>query len=274
MEQQQGQRILADTGGGLAFQIDFSAADPSDYAPPVPYPEDFPKEKRIWGRGDGETLIPNAKFNDGSSTGGDAEVKVESLMPENLYLGQIVPFEFEITVDGLLWPEDGCMQFEAGWSTVTTSGGDFGYDDVIGVLAAFVDTGDGNYIDPAGDAEVDQFSWKIVDDNEIQGTFKLCGLDNGDRVAVEVWLVLDSEWPPEGATGNIHSRLIDAKTRRQSAINTGTQTVPAMQVDDINLTPPGTQDRTGYDEWLVEYDPSYNGNLGVASEDDVTLFCG
>jgi hypothetical protein len=274
MQQLEGQRRLGD--GGLAYTIDFSAADPKLYTPKYPFPE---STKLIGMRGDGETTIPNAMFNDGSSEGGDAEVKVESLMPENMYLGQIVPFEIEIRVAGLEWPEDGTMQFTAGWSTETTSGDDFGYDETIGVLAAFVDTADGTHDDIGKDAMVDSYSWKIVDNNEIQGTFKLSGLDNGDRVSVEVWLVLDSKWPLEGATGNVHSRLIDAKTgKTKDAINTGTQTVPVMQVgkEDGGITAPPTSMRIGYEDWLANYDPSYRPRIGTASEDadDITLFCG
>jgi hypothetical protein len=277
MQQLEGRRRLAD--GGLAYTIDFSAADPSLYMPIIPFPE---KTKLIGKRGDGEFVIPDAKFNDGSSTGGDSEVKVESLMPEDMYLGQIVPFEIEIRVEGLEWPENGEMQFTAGWSTITTSGDDFGYDEDIGVLAAFVDTGDGTHNDPYNDATVKSYSWKIVDENEIQGTFNLVGLDNGDKVSVEVWLVLDSKFPTgKKPTGNIHSRLISAKTKRNDSINTGTQTVPVMQVDSNKggiQTPPSDL-RIGYEDWIADYEPSSRARLGIASDDvagvdDITLFCG
>jgi hypothetical protein len=241
--QRQGQRSLKH--GGLAYQIDFAAADPDLYNPlEVPYAATFPKDKLIIGRGNGEASIPSAKFNDGSSTGRDLlnlkhagagislaknDVKVESLMPETLYLGQIVPFEIKISVTGLEAPEDGNITFTAGWSTETTSRGDFGYDAKIGVLAAFVDTADGAHNDAGVEASVSFFSWSIVNGDEIQGVFNVTGLDDGDEVVVEVWVVVSSTFPSAGATGNVHSRLIDATTSQDDAINTGTQTIPMMK---------------------------------------------
>ena len=266
----QGQRSLA-TGGG-AYQIDFSAANPSLYIPEVPFPE---STDRIWGRDDvrgkSEKSIPNAQFNDFES-----DVKVESLMPQDMYLGQIVPFEFKITVVGLESPEDGNMQFTAGWSTETTMGGAFGYDPKIGVLAAFVDTRDGAHRDPQKDASVSDFSWSIVNDAEIQGIFNVTGFDDGDVVVVEVWMVLMSTFPSAGATGNVQSRLIDAKTlTTEDAINTGTQTVPLMQKGADAFATPSLQPRLGYDSWLDDYDPNYRP-ISVAYEDldNIQLFCG
>jgi hypothetical protein len=269
-KQQQGQRSLA-TGGG-AYQIDFSAADPSLYMPEVPFPESI---DRIWGRDDvrgkSEKSIPNAQFNNFHS-----DVKVESLEPPNMYLGQIVPFEIQITVVGLESPEDGNMQFTAGWSTKTTMGGAFGYDARIGVLAAFVDTRDGSHRDPQRDASVIDYSWSIVNDNEIQGIFDVTGFDDGDVVVVEVWMVLQSTFPSDAATGNVHSRLIEAQTlTTKDAINTGTQTVPLKSASADAFATPSTQPRVGFDSWLDDYDPAYRP-LFVASEDldNVHLFCG
>jgi hypothetical protein len=236
-KQQQEQRRLAKPTptpptkkGGGAYSIDFAAADPDLYTTPVPYPENFPEALLITGQGNGEDRIPFAKFNDGSSTGGSSNVKVESLMSEDLYLGQIVPFEIKITVTGLKAPEDGNIQFTAGWSIETTSKGDFGYNKTIGVLAAFVDTGDGAHNDPGGDASVSSFNWSIVDGNEIQGVFDITGLDDGDEVVVEVWVVIDNTFPSAGATGSVSSRLIDATTSQGDAITTGTQTVSMMKM--------------------------------------------
>jgi hypothetical protein len=260
---QQGQRSLK--AGGLAYQIDFSAADPSIYVPDIPFPE---TTSRIWGQGEGESIksIPRAQFNDGSK-----DVKVESLMPENLYLGQIVPFEFKITVEGLEAPEEGTMQFTAGWSTTTRNGDSFGYDGDIGVLAAFVDKSDGAHYDPEGDATVTLYNSRVIGD-EIQGVINLTGLDEGDVVVVEVWLVLQTMWPSGGATGNVGSRLIDAKTAQNSPINTGEQTVPLFS-GDIALPPAGY--RLTYSSWLKNYDSSYRPTLNASEdEDDIHLFCG
>ena len=76
------------TDAGGAYTLNFSAADPSDYIPPIPFPADLTAPT---GRGDGNPLIPLALFNDGA-----IDVKVESLAPQDMALGQIVPFELKI----------------------------------------------------------------------------------------------------------------------------------------------------------------------------------
>jgi hypothetical protein len=250
----QGHRTLK--RGGLAYQIDFAAADPTLYIPAgtsPPMPEVYNVDgKLIVERGDGS--IPDAKFNKALSSGPSGNVKVESLMPEDLYLGQIVPFEIKISVSGLEDPDDDKIRFTAGWSTETTSKGEFGYDfQTYGVLAAFVDTADGAHIDPGMNALVTNFTWSHVTDannhgNEIQGVFDVEGLNDGDEVVIEVWVVIQSTFPTK-ATGNVHSRLIDARTLRSaSTINTGTQTVPMMKVQagvgDGGFTEPNEQQRT------------------------------
>jgi hypothetical protein len=104
------------------------------------------------------------------------------------------------------------------------------------VLAAFVDTADGAHIDPGKNALVSSFTWSHVIDvkgNEIQGVFEIEGLDDGDEVVIEVWDVIQSTFPSAGATGSVHSRLIDATTLTTEGaidINTGMQTVPMMKV--------------------------------------------
>ncbi len=168
-------------------------------------------------------------------------------------LCQVVPFEFEITVNGLTTPENGVISIIAGWSTETTSGGLFGYDETVnplpesdpdypdryGIIAAFIDIDDGSYTDPLENARVDSYTTFIQDPapskkGEIQGTFIVSGLDNGDKVVMEVWLVLDCEFT-DGATGNVQSRLISAQTVAETpqTINTGSQTVPLLQVSSF-----------------------------------------
>jgi hypothetical protein len=241
--------------GGLAYQIDFAAADPTLYIPAgnPPMPKDYNvADKLIIGRGSGS--IPDAKFNKAPSSGPSGNVKVESLMPENLYLGQIVPFEIKISVSGLEASENGKMQFTAGWSTETTSKGEFGYDfQTYGVLAAFVDTADGAHIDNGpGIAKVTDYTWShVIAEKEIQGVFNIEGLNDGDQVVIEVWVVIQSTYPTSKATGNVHSRLIDARTlsKTSSSINTGTQTVPMMKVQAGvgagGFTDPAAQQRSG-----------------------------
>jgi hypothetical protein len=185
-------------------------------------------------------------------------------MTETLYLRQIVPFEIKISVSGLEASEDGHMTFTAGWSTQTTSGGEFGYEyEKYGVLAAFVDTGDGAHVDNGpGVALVCNFTWSHVIDpkgNEIQGVYNVTGLDEGDDIVVEVSVVIQSTFPA-GATGNVHSRLISARTlTTKDTINTGTQTVPMMPVNK-GVGPGGLTD-----------DTQLRLAVGTAAEEE--LFC-
>ena len=130
---------------------------------------------------------------------GNPKDSVESLAPQDMALGQIVPFEVKISVSGSTAPENGVIQFTPYWLTKTTSGDDFGYDPAYEVYCAFVDTADAAAIDPGANAKVD--SWidtvaKTGTSNEqIQGTLQVSGLDNGDSIIVEIWVVLKSTIP-------------------------------------------------------------------------------
>ena len=165
---------------------------------------------------------------------------VTSLAPKDMALGQIVPFEMEIKVTGSTAPEGGVITFTTDWLAKTTSGGNFGFDTRYKVVAAFVDTGDVGTIDPGANAKVDSFSSVIVgagtSNERIQGTFQISGLNTGDNVIVEMWVVLD-DTIPAGVTGNVQTSLVSAKTGpvsgTGSAISTGNQTVPLLKVQDF-----------------------------------------
>ncbi len=231
---------------GGAYTIKFSAAQSDDYVPGIPYAQlvNYPNPP---GRDNGNLLIPRAYY----TIPGGTKASIESINPYGMALCQVVPFEFEITVNGSTAPEVGKISITAGWSAETTSGGNFGYDETVGVagkkgvIAAFIDTGDGSFTDfdsgnPVGTiAEVESYTTNIIN-NEIQGTFIVKGLDSGDKVVMEVWLVLDCTFPPK-ATGNVASRLISAQTvppagGTPDAISTGNQTVPLLQVSSFLST--------------------------------------
>ncbi|WP_321420771.1 hypothetical protein [uncultured Methanomethylovorans sp.] len=103
------------------------------------------------------------------------------------------------------------------------------------VYCAFVDTADPGTIDSGTPAKVDSYSSKLVGSGsteEIQGTLQVSGLDNGDNVIVEIWVVLKSTIPSK-TTGNVQTELIDANTATGDSISTGKQTVPLLQVGDF-----------------------------------------
>jgi uncharacterized repeat protein (TIGR01451 family) len=157
---------------------------------------------------------------------------VTSLAPRDMALGQVVPYEMVITVSGSTAPENGTIQFITTFNTNTTSGGDFGFDPAYMIYSAFVDTADAGTTDPLNNAKVDNFTSTIIgsgSSQQIQGTFNVSGLENGDRVVVEIWVVLKST-VPTGTSGNVQTGVSSAKTATGDTISTGAQTVPLLQV--------------------------------------------
>ena len=206
---------------GNDYQIDFSAADP------ILYDRLFPELI---------ANLPGGRASDPLS-GAAESTSVESLTPANLALGQIFPFEFRISVDDAGAVSGDTITITAGWETATTNGGLFGYDENLGVIAAFVDAGDPSASNDT-DATVSDFSWIMVG-TEIQGTFAISNLDPGEEIVLEAWLVLQDEIPV-GTTGNVQSRLISAETsgliETGDAISTGNQTIPLLRVKDFFST--------------------------------------
>jgi hypothetical protein len=203
---------------GNKYQIDFSAADPTRYS------RLFPQQIVDLPRGRHSNPLLNA--TDSTS--------VESLAPNGLALGQIVPFEFRISVDSAGTITGDTINFTAGWDTVTTNGGLFGYDRKLGVIAAFVDPSDPNTRKDTN-ATISNFSWNLVG-SEIRANFQLANLDPGEEVVVEAWVALQDKIPVT-TTGNVQSRLISAKTAGTinpgTTINTGSQTIPLQKVREF-----------------------------------------
>ena len=218
--------LLASTdlfAAGGAYSIDFSAARPGSYY--KLYPQFF---NCTASNGVDQAPIAGSSFAD----------NVESLAPKDLALGQIIIFEAAINVDAETSPENGEIVIMAGWNTVLTSGDEFGYDATYGVYCAFIDQSDPTHVDSGNIARVGSFSWDHQDNenpigpDEIVGTFTIEGLNDGDHVVLEIWLVLEDE-VPVSASGNVQSRLISAETADGDAISTGNQTVPLLKVKDF-----------------------------------------
>ncbi|MGB9928047.1 MAG: DUF7507 domain-containing protein, partial [Methanosarcina sp.] len=165
----------------------------------------------------------------GTSSSLDA---VTSLAPRDMALGQIVPYEMVITVSGSTTPENGRISFTTTFDANTTSGDNFGFDPAYMVYGAFVDTADPGNIDPGNNAKVDNYTATRTgsgSSQKIQGTFNISGLNSGDRVVVEIWVVLKSTIPAN-AGGNIQTGVSGARTATGDTISTGAQTVPLLQV--------------------------------------------
>jgi hypothetical protein len=185
---------------GGYFSITHRAADPLDYPEILPEAVDAPI-----GRGVTPAILNLTEYGD------DPGDTVDSLAPKDIGLGQIVVYEFLIEVgSGLPVDNSGIINFTYFWDTETSNGEDFGYDENYGVIAAFVDTSDVGNSELDGDENVSDFLW-TTDSDSIRGTFTVSGLNAGDKVVVEVWVVLDNTIV-SGIGGVVQSGMIDAYT--------------------------------------------------------------
>ena len=164
----------------------------------------------------------------------------ESIQPKDMGLGQVVAFEFLISVSGSTSPENGVIDFVTDFATETSSGGAFGFDSNFGVYCAFVDPSDAANVGLDGDEKVTSFSTG-TSGTDIRGTVRVEGLDDGDKVVVEVWVVLQDEIS-SGVTGNVQTRLASAATASNDSISTGAQTIPLSKVKNFFGNPQANAD--------------------------------
>src|SRR5439155_2448973 len=82
---------------------------------------------------------------------------------------------------------------------------------------------------PNNNARVESYSSTVINqgtiDEAIQGTFRVSGLDAGDQIVVEIWVVLDSAMPNHTG-GTVNATLASAQTaaNRPVPIVVGNQT--------------------------------------------------
>ena len=228
---------------GGAYSLNFAAASPLDYPARSPAQLACPSPSGSSGRA--ANPLVDAAF-------GNPKSYVESLTPKDLALGQIVPFELKIDVSGSTAPEAGSISLSADWLAKTTSGDDFGFDTSHGLYCAFVDTADTATTDPGHNAKVASYSSSTVgagtSNERIAGSIDVSGLDDGDSVVVELWVVLDKTIP-NGASGNVQTSVTGARTSTGDTINVGAQTVPLKNVQgfitdkaDLSVTKTDTPD--------------------------------
>lgn len=201
--------VLAASGG--SYSLDFSAYDPRYYD--FKLPGDYP--------------VPPSGRASNPMPGAQGPTTLESLEPRDLALGQIVPYEVKIAVSGNTASEGGIINFTCLWDTITTNGSAFGFDPNYKVFAGFVDYGDPRNKDSGVLASVTNITSAMAGTN-IKGTFEVSGLEDGDIIIVEMWVVLQPKLPNK-IGGNVQARLESAQTAAGAAINTGDQTVPLNQ---------------------------------------------
>ena len=229
-----------------AYSLHWYAADPGvnsgkflpTYNKLQPFQLTCPTPSGLGGRA--SNPLPNAQlYNSLLERDG-----VTSLQPKDLALCQVVPFLLEINVNGSTAPENGVINFNPEFLTKTTSGDDFGFDPAYGIYCAFVDYGEPGTVDPGNNARVDLYSSKIVgagtSNETIRGSIQVSGLNDGDNIIVEIWVVLKCSIPPNiNATGNIQTSMADATTGPAGPdgglgtgdnISLGNQVVPLSQL--------------------------------------------
>ncbi|HEY3290919.1 MAG TPA: DUF11 domain-containing protein, partial [Anaerolineae bacterium] len=236
------QTVLASSG---SYSLKWYAADPAPnsgpYAPTypkvIPSLLSCPTPSGVVGRA-ADPLANAVAYGTFAKNGLDA---VTSLAPKNMILGQIVPFEMEINVNGSTAPENGVINFSTQFDTHSTNGTNFGFDPNYMVYCAFVDYKDAGTVNTktgiAPVAKVDTYTSSLLLPGQtketIQGNFTVSGLKDGDNVIVEIWVVLKSS-VPAGAGGNVQTSLVGASTGAYggsgSTISTGNQTVPLLQI--------------------------------------------
>jgi len=238
-------KIIPVQAVGGSYSINFKAGDTDEYIPDIPYPGpgDPPLANTVppvFGREDGNLYMdPDADFK------GDP-----SLEPSDMAMCQIVPYFFQITVDGSVEPEGGSIFLEASWGTQTGSGSEFGFNKNIMIYSAFVDYTDPANVEVTPDATVtlvdeywvDKFNNPVLvegDDVAFYAEFRVDGLEDTEVVVVEVWTVLDCVAPPGGVTGNIQVALENAYTNADppDSINTGNQTNPITSAGNFQPAP-------------------------------------
>jgi hypothetical protein len=238
----------SDTQVDSSYDLNFYAADPDTgtgpYSPtyvklgPASLP--CPASALLTGRAQ-DPLRNAVAF----STNGQLDA-LTSLGGAPMAMGQIVPFEAVIGMTGGPGPERGTIEFSASWATYTTSNNRFGFDTNYMVYCAFVDSADPGSIDPNNNARVESFSSTLVNagtiNEQIIGTFRVSGIDVGDRIVVEIWMVLDST-QPGNVGGTIASQLVSAQKvlNPPVPITVGSKTISIGNLNKMNPLPPPQQ---------------------------------
>src|SRR6185503_2479063 len=226
--------MFIDSPGSYSF--DFSAADPGDTPT---YPKVTPAQLACptpsGGTGRAADPLADAIF-------GNPVNAVESLAPEDMILGQIVPYETEIDVNGSVAPETGRIKIVQTYLAKTTNGGDFGFDPTFGLYCAFIDTNDSGNATLAAGTKVESFSWIILDpgtsNERIEATIIVSGLVSPETAILETWVVLKSSIAA-GITGNVQTSIGPAQTCTNagcttgSSISAGNQTVPLLRAQEF-----------------------------------------
>lgn len=248
------------------YSIDFSAYNPEFY--------------------DRISYLPGMSLPSGNVTsplgGTDHDKTVESLNPQNLGLGQIVAYEYFVRADagGACFNDQITIGGE--FLTETSNGSLFGFDGAVGVVAAFVDTNPLDIFNSDGgtQATVSGFSWNLVG-NTIESSVDVMGMDPGDEITVEIWVVLQQSIEA-GIGGNVKTRLGAAAISgtcetNKTTINTGNQEIPLLQVGDfhnsdvnVSISKTDQSDQVIIGDDIIYTLSIYNAGPSVANIVDIT----
>jgi hypothetical protein len=194
-----------DSCRGGDYKVDLAVADPGTYMARAPRDLVCPTSANARGEvgfgGRGQSPFTGAEFEKGE--GRKAILSTEALHP-----GQIVPFRFVIQADERAHPET-AVDLSAEWRDAISA---IPFSREHGVYCAFVDRDNQRGFSTDTDARVEFYSSESLEEG-ILSSLRVLGVDPGEKVAVEAWLVLDSgsrDTTSRVDTSLISSRMLDA----------------------------------------------------------------
>lgn len=220
-----------------AYRLDLSLTEPSGANRSVPGQVQCPSG----GRGDGP--LPGADYVD------VGEGQVNAVVAP----GQLIAFHFlvEVAEDA---PDGGELDFTATWDHGEDDTG--GLDDAIGVECAFVDTDDTATVDDESRPASVRWTPFAASDGQIQASYALQGLDAGDSVVIETWLVVRDavverpaalEFTVSDIVSETKTELVqDSVTFRLANFDRFEQVDLGLDIDDSEVEGPERSQRVVY----------------------------
>jgi len=194
-----------DSCQGGDYKVDLAVADPNTYSTRTPRDLVCPASASARGEvgfgGRGQSPFAGAEFEESAG-------RRTILSTEALYPGQIVPFRFLIHAGERAHPST-IVDLSTEWRDAISA---IPFSQDYGIYCAFVDRDSQSGISGDTDSQVEFHSSESLEGG-IRSSLRVSGVDPGEIVAVEAWLVLDSGSSDAASrvdTSLISSRMLDA----------------------------------------------------------------
>lgn len=240
----------------VAYRLDLTIAEPTS------------SNRRVWD----ESLCPTS----GRSEPGQAALADADYQPftNRQFSGlfapkQIVAFHILVSATDEA-STSGQLDFEAAWDVGSKQEG--GFDEDAGVVCAFVDAGDPVWFEQSNGTDATVRTSPIrAASNEIRNAFGLRGVDPGEKIVIEAWLLTKDVVPDQ--TGPLQFSVDNVLADDKAVIETQqvTFTLPffdRFEVADLvlELTDPLEQGQTHDDSVTYEIAVTNPSTIAVASE--------